>query len=337
MGAWALTLFSCDYDLNLILELNDQAGLRELAAAAGAKDKKDISGAAQRQADHERIRRGDDTEDTTTKAFPPAAHECDGEVKYSLYAKLCSDPRRVRAYIDSGPLRRMMDQYGRELLEANDYWKADAYGPGYQFVLLGCCAMTLGAQLGQKDRDLMQTHLRLVPLMRDAVKQVEAALDPDTGYVSGVPWDFMTKPFGTTINKEEDLVFPGTGTINCRAPDHGYNPTEMAAFRQMCMPALVRGGLPGKPMSPAQRAKTMANLDYDHFKTFAKEPAKSQEDAGFARYFADGMSGFCGSRKAREGGALLQCNKSKAKSYCGKDCQRMAWKQHKKVCRAPKA
>jgi hypothetical protein len=337
MGAWALTLFSSDFDLNLIVELNDQAGLHELEKAAGGKDHTDTSPAAQRQADHDRLRRNGDTEGTTVVSFPPAAHECDDELRYSLYAKLCSHPEIVRRFMDDGVLRRMMDQCSRELNEANDYWKSHAYGPGYLLMLLGCCAMTLGAELNQQDRDIMQAHCRSVSLLRDAIKQVEEALDPDTGYVNGIPWDFMTKPFGTTTTKEEDLAFPGTGTINCLAPDHGLDETEMQQFRRICMPAISRGGLLGEPVTPDQLAKTMANLNFNPFEAIRKEPAKSLEAAGWARYFPHGMCGFCGSRNGREGGALLVCNKCKDKQYCSSFCQKMAWKHHKKTCRAPGA
>jgi hypothetical protein len=230
----------------------------------------------------------------------------------------------------------MMDQYSRELLEANTFWQTDAYGPGYQLILLGCCAMTLGAQLSQSDRDIMKAHYRSVHLMRDAVKQVEAALDPDTGYVNGVPWDFMTMPFGTTKNDEADLAFPGTGMINCIAPDHGRDEKEMAAFRRMCMPALVGSGPwgGGKPMTPEQLAKTMANLNFDPCQGQREDPVSAQFDAGWARYFPNWLCGFSGCRKGRDGVALLLCNKCKVTQYCSRDCQKAAWKHHKKDCQA---
>ncbi|EGP88687.1 uncharacterized protein MYCGRDRAFT_37720 [Zymoseptoria tritici IPO323] len=276
MGAWALTLFSCDYDLNLVAEFDDQAGLTELELAAGGKDR------------------------YTVHSFPRPPHACDDEIRYSLYAKLCSDPEKVRQYLDSGVIGRMMDQYGRELVEANKFWQTDAYGPGYQLIILGCCAMTLGAHLSQQDRDLMQAHCGSVHLMRHAVKQVQAALDPDEGYVNGVPWDFMTTSLDTA--DDEDLLFPGTGLSNCMAPDHGR-----------------------------------ANLAFNPCKGQDKEPVASQKAAGYMRYFPDGLCSFCGCRKGEDSEALLVCSRCKSQRYCGKDCQKMAWRYHKKECRVSKA
>ncbi|SMR49554.1 unnamed protein product [Zymoseptoria tritici ST99CH_1A5] len=335
MGAWALTLFSCDYDLNLVAEFDDQAGLTELELAAGGKDRSKTSPAEQRQADLERIRRGEDMQGYTVHSFPRPPHACDDEIRYSLYAKLCSDPEKVRQYLDSGVIGRMMDQYGRELVEANKFWQTDAYGPGYQLIILGCCAMTLGAHLSQQDRDLMQAHCGSVHLMRHAVKQVQAALDPDEGYVNGVPWDFMTTSLDTA--DDEDLLFPGTGLSNCMAPDHGRVPTEMAAWREACTGLIAQGGIHREGMTAAQIAKTKANLAFNPCKGQDKEPVASQKAAGYMRYFPDGLCSFCGCRKGEDSEALLVCSRCKSQRYCGKDCQKMAWRYHKKECRVSKA
>ena len=44
-------------------------------------------------------------------------------------------------------------------------------------------------------------------LMRDAVKQIEAALDPDTGYKSGTPWDFGS------IGRDENMMRGGAPKV----------------------------------------------------------------------------------------------------------------------------
>ena len=57
----------------------------------------------------------------------------------------------------------------------------------------------------------MRRHYKDVGLMRDAKKQMEKALDEDTGYVNGKPWNFgslglkETLESGQTAPKEDRL------------------------------------------------------------------------------------------------------------------------------------
>ncbi|SMY29822.1 unnamed protein product [Zymoseptoria tritici ST99CH_1A5] len=190
MGAWALTLFSCDYDLDLIKELSSLTGLPQLEAEAGRLTST-ASTAAQRQADHARLQESINPDSIATLPLPAPVSAND--IHYSVYAKLCSDPEKIRLHLDCGILHQHMTRLSQEVTNANSYWRTDPYGPGYQLVMLGCCAMTLGAHLASAEKDMMRAHYRTVHFMRDAVTQIETALDPDEGYVNGIPWDFCTK------------------------------------------------------------------------------------------------------------------------------------------------
>ncbi|SMR61979.1 unnamed protein product [Zymoseptoria tritici ST99CH_1E4] len=322
MGAWALTLFSCDYDLDLIKELSSLTGLPQLEAEAG-KLTSTASTAAQRQADHARLLESINPDSIATLPLP--ARVAANDIHYSVYAKLCSDPEKIRLHLDCGILHPHMTRLSQEVTNANSYWRTDPYGPGYQLVMLGCCAMTLGAHLTSTEKDVMRAHYRTVHFMRDAVTQIEIALDPDEGYVNGIPWDFCTKAmYEGSKHSEEDQLFPGAGMMNCWAPDHGRSRDEMAQFCAMALRSKDR-------MMPAQLAKTMRSLDYDAYDLSDEVRAQSLE--GYEHFFAADVCGGCGKGKSRNGrGPLQLCQQCKAVRYCCRGCQKRQWRFHRRYC-----
>ncbi|EME45516.1 hypothetical protein DOTSEDRAFT_128531 [Dothistroma septosporum NZE10] len=217
MGAWALKLFMCDYDLDLIGHLGVEVGLPALEQQQTGKTATDFRNpASARMLDHQSGR----------------------GARYSLYAKLCSHPEVVRKYLDDGALSRVTADLRRKINAAHEWWLKDCYGPGYHLCILGACTMTLGAVLSNQDKAAIRAVYKNCELMRDAVTQLDAALDLHTGYVNGVPWNFGVSSIGEIeLASKEDLAFPAKGMINVRGPDHGrnlsYDPytDEMMALR----------------------------------------------------------------------------------------------------------
>lgn len=80
-----------------------------------------------------------------------------------------------RKCLDDGALERMVRKRWSDGHNAN---KCRGYGdrPDYELVLLGACAMTMGAKLPPDLKEYMQEKYRGVGLMRDAIKQMEKGL-----------------------------------------------------------------------------------------------------------------------------------------------------------------
>lgn len=191
--------------------------------------------------------------------------------------------------------------------------------------MLNACAMTLGAHVSEEDRVAMRAVYRDCEFMRDAVLQLEAALDSDTGYVNGTPWDFGPSSIADLEPASPaDLAFPAKGVfntslINVLGPDHGREEGEMNRWRSM--PTIASA-------SAAEKERTIKSL--------ASNP---YTDEMLAKRHPDGMwkdyvCGECGSGSSNDH-ALLNCAKCKKRSYCSKTCQKKHWSQHKHFCKAP--
>lgn len=141
----------------------------------------------------------------------------------------------------------------------------NCFGPSYQLCLLGACAMTLGARIPEQDRSVMREVYKDVAFMRDAVIQLETALDLDEGYVNGVPWDFGSlgvndyTAAGGAAN--EDLMFPGTGMANVRAPDHKIEEVGPQAWESLKKEAFNRYKKHKDEMTAGQVKITLENLE----------------------------------------------------------------------------
>jgi hypothetical protein len=145
----------------------------------------------------------------------------------------------------------------------------------------------------------MRKHYKNVGLIRDAKKQMEKALDEDTGYVNGNAWDFGSLGLKQILQSgefaaEEDLIAPHQ--INVQEP----RPTVAA-------PADVGHKLAENMM--------MLNMQEEN------------------KYGSLNVCGGCGAEDGKNGSELLRCGKCKERKYCGTDCQKAHWKYHKLVCK----
>ena len=145
--------------------------------------------------------------------------DCDDRIYYSIYANLCSDPELVRKYLDSGVLTRMIARYEAKML-ANSEKRNGYHHDGYKFILLGACAMSLGCHLPESYKAMMKKHFQSVGLMRDALTQMNKALNGPNGYKDGEPYEFGSLGLHDTMAMggppEADLIFPNM--MNVEAP-----------------------------------------------------------------------------------------------------------------------
>lgn len=197
----------------------------------------------------------------------------------------------------------------------------NADGPGYDFVMLGACAMSLGASLAAAQRDIVRSLYTRVGLARDAVTQMKDALDPDTGYKNGVAGDFGSLGVRDISAKEEvkkeDLLFPGTRQINTRAPVpyrlEEWEVVKMTFFRQITK----------VEVSAKDLATGFANLKISP-NGVEKKVKKFDEKA---------CAG-CGAEQGLDGNGFKVCGKCGKSQYCSKECQKAHWQMaHKKECK----
>ena len=88
---------------------------------------------------------------------------------YAIYAGVCSDPVKIRKHLDSGILAKMIAEAEKKLRPSYDgTYDSD----GYNFILLGACAMSLGCKLPISTLPLMRKHFKNIGLMRDAKTQM---------------------------------------------------------------------------------------------------------------------------------------------------------------------
>lgn len=313
-GAWGLGLFQSDYDYNIIQELNHEAGLWDLEEADAKPSKTGVYIEALRKAgrgeegpDYVRNIEHKHADETTATKKP-------NEIYYSIYAKLCSDPKRVKAYLeDSGALAKMIrDRLAR--LNAPDP-KKDAFRPGYVVVLLGACAMTLGCNLPVEFFQHLRAsyaHRTRVGLMRDAITQMSKALFGPNGYSNGKPYNFGRKGLDATVNTGgpalADRYFPTMP--NVPSPS-GILPQELLA--QAC----VTGNFGNHEVTGQYLMKK--------FETSRGEEANYDENE----------CGGCGVKNGMKGKKLVLCARCKGRRYCGKECQKKDWPKHQVVCQTP--
>lgn len=223
--AQALKLFCCDWDLDLIQELGRKCGLEELEKKHGKTHRS--SGGQRRQEEHRMwCAKSTGVKEEDVKRTPALPEDDTAPINYSLFERICSHPEKIRAYLDStGKLADLMATLRKKARSLPRSEIRDPYYEGYQLNILGACAMTLGARVSVTDREAMRMVSSLLTLfvhfagadcvkyykncglMRDALKQIEAALDPDTGYKSGTPWDFGS------ISRDENMMRGGAPKV----------------------------------------------------------------------------------------------------------------------------
>ncbi|KAI5362517.1 Putative Zinc finger, MYND-type [Septoria linicola] len=367
MGGWNLQLFGCDLDLQIIYELSETCGLWALEAKHGKQQaplNTPEEGKAHRQGQHDMMAKTRLAEDTTLHLFPKASRK-DSKICFSVLAALCTHPDYVRQHLDAtGSFHNEMTSLRAQCKSAEARADRiggirDPYSYGYMMCLLGACGMTLGVNINKDEREAMQKYYKDCGLMRDAVTQLGDALEEDTGYVSGVQWDFGSLGLQDTLAAgaapKEDLIFPGL-MYNTWAPDHGRLPDEMEQFRSLAMTVIAQNIAQGRPPSVDDVATTLASLAFrpkDDPRTaicstkadirpelFRNEAATLLAVLGGGKNITvkhgDDVCGGCGSKKKADGSPLLACSKCQKRHYCSAQCQKTEWKEHKKTCQVPK-
>jgi len=192
-----LNLFDSDHDFDSISDLNHEAGLDKLAAALRAKEQanKGIKATEKSTEDED-----DDGYDYRF-SLHSGSHELNDE-----------EVLAVREHLESGVLDRMIN----ERLQKVKSGKANPYTyPGYELVLIAVCAMEYGCHLSESFLDHFRRNIRSVGLMRDAVKQVDVALnDPVKGYKN----DGTKYELAQFTGSEADKISPGSIMLNTPAP-----------------------------------------------------------------------------------------------------------------------
>ena len=191
----------------------------------------------------------------------------------------------------------MLSKYENAMLDGQSEFLRE---PGYIFMLLGACAMTLGCTIPKRYKTTMQKVYMCVGLPSDALVQIKKALKGPNGYKDGKPYDFESPGLVETANSERVDAKPnamGFTSLNVWGPGTLlYNP----------------------PMGSTAGLEEL-------------KAARANE----SKYSKD-VCGGCGAKEAAGGGELQSCGICKARKYCSKECQKKQWKFHQEVCEAPK-
>jgi hypothetical protein len=221
------------------------------------------------------------------------------KLNYSIYAHFCSDTETVKLHLDSGVLAEMLAK--KETVMLTKKSSATIYaGPGYEFVLLGACAMSLGCVIPEHYMARMRDVYTYAGLMRDGVMQMNEALDGPRAYEDCKPYDF------------------GIASLDLNS-------------------TLLLAKYSAKKDNPAASDLVSINTDPQgkgspfNGSTERLDAAK----AGFveSKHAVNECSG-CGATAGKNGAALLDCSGCHKRKYCSKECQKQHWKAaHKKFCK----
>ncbi|KAI0587989.1 zf-MYND domain-containing protein [Pyrenophora tritici-repentis] len=222
-------------------------------------------------------------------------------VSYLIYGPACSHLDSVRKHLDGGILADLIAKKEAKMLGALAGSKEEMLeywmeDPCYVYVLLGACAMTLGCRLPDTYVAMLKKVYTEGGLMPQAQQQIKKALFGPNGYVNGVPYDIESK----TLTEEADS--------RPSEPDNGRG--------YQLMNVMSPGGIFNTGMTTSSTSTVIKELRDQRNKP--------------------NVCGNCEAKRGPQDQALLICAKCKNRSYCSVDCQKKAWKVHKKVCVAPK-
>lgn len=340
-GAWGLGLFQSDFDYDKIQDLGDEAGILWRLERDDAKQNSEwqdtviescepptfANGATDKKAIYcdvvDKALTGKASTQSVRNIEHDRADECkvkrkDDELYYSLYAKLCSHPDRVRQYLDDNLILLGMMAKHRKKAEQN---KDDPKRPTYVCVLLGACAMSLGCKIPEGYLSYLRAvyaHRKRVGLMRDALTQMSKALFGPDGYKNdGTPYDFGNKGLQSTIAS-------------------GGPPLE---DRYLPIPEWINVPSPAGILADAMITQAML---MGHFESYHKTLDSLHEKleaakGGVVDEYGKEVCGGCGGKEGEGGKALVTCSRCKDRLYCGKACQAKDWPEHKKDCMPPPA
>ncbi|CAE7176278.1 hypothetical protein CFE70_005481 [Pyrenophora teres f. teres 0-1] len=223
------------------------------------------------------------------------------DISYLIYRPMCSDTETVRKHLDDGILVDLIAKKEAKMLGALTGSKDEMLehcieDPCYVYVLLGACAMTLGCQLPDAYVAMLKKVYTEGGLMPQAQKQMKKALFGPDGYVNGVPYDIESKSLVEEANSRPREASNGLG--------------------YQLMNVMSPGGMFNTGMTTSSTSTVIKEL----------RDQRNKPD----------VCGHCDAKHRSKDQALLTCSKCKKRSYCSVECQKKAWKVHKKVCDSPK-
>jgi hypothetical protein len=180
--SFSYNFWESEWDLDLVSDFYEPAGLAALEGKAKEKAK-------QKQAQSK--------DGSASKTDNPAGVDEDDDYPIlSLHASQCADIDLVREHLDGGVLRELVKQWKAKMEGNDDDDKLAAFHRGYygyQFMLLGACAMTLGCKLECDFKELLIKRYRTSGLMRDALYMMQLALGDGPDRYKDTPYDFWSK------------------------------------------------------------------------------------------------------------------------------------------------
>jgi len=203
MGAAGLNLFDSDHDFDSISDLTYEAGLDELAIALRAKAKTKAAGESKTKSSAE-------SKAKDAKTRPEEVSDEDYAYRFSLRPSgqlTNEESQAVRKHLESGVMDCMINE---RLVKVRSGQGSHYPYPGYELVPIAVCAMMYGCRL-----DDLRRNIRSVGVTRDAVKQVDIALnDPVKGYKN----DGTEYHLEFFKGDESDKISLGSMLINTPAP-----------------------------------------------------------------------------------------------------------------------
>ena len=199
MGAWGYNLFENDHDLDVVIGLDEAAGISALESKARERVK-------QKQAQSK--------ETNATKPNGPTGADADDDhFMISIYADNCDDIELIREHLDGGVLRRLIDEK-KSTMGKNDH-------AVYEFVILGACAMSLGCRIPDDFKQLLIEKYRSTELPPQSVHAMQLALGDGPHRYRNAPYDFGSKGLDQTVEErmaEEEGRASASGIVGMNVP-----------------------------------------------------------------------------------------------------------------------
>lgn len=191
MGWWGGGLFQSETQFDLISDASHEAGLGDLEKVVLSRQRAQKAAESGQPAD---ISNDDANLTTSGEDAKPSSHnddDCwqvcrDNGIYFSIWSAECSDIPFVREYLNNGALFELVQKTAAKV---QDEW--GLYNTGYQLLLIGACAMTLGCKLPTFLRNFMHKNYRSVGFRNAAIEQLRKALsDGPDEYKEGEPYEF---------------------------------------------------------------------------------------------------------------------------------------------------
>jgi hypothetical protein len=179
MGAWGYNFFENDHDLDVVLGLDQAAGLSALESKAKERAK------------HKQAQSKD--ANATKPNDPTNTDEEDDYLLISMYAGHCADIELVREHLDGGVLRKLIDEK-KATMGNNDR-------AVYEFVILGACAMSLGCEIPDDFKQLLIEKYRSTELPPMSLHAMQLALGDGPHRYRNAPYDFGEKGLDETVEE----------------------------------------------------------------------------------------------------------------------------------------